>query len=310
MSPHLFALSLPLSPQHNPRAIWTPIPVVPPDLFTTHAATIDSALAHACRAHRLAPDAADEFRSWATVRLLENDQAILRKFQERSKLRTFLVTVVQRLYLDWRNAEWGKWRPTADARRLGLVAIELERLVLRDQLAYSEAVHTLGSRGVATPDECEAAWVQLPRRPRRKRVDEEDMASLPSNSSASELVDSEEARAEVTALCDALARALAALPDADRTILQLRYWSGQTVARIAALTGEDQKALYRRFDRLCADLRRRLEGEGLSARALAALAERLGGIGENDEVEDAVALGSGSPSLRPSHLTSTGGEHV
>lgn len=308
MSPPSFALSLPAAPHNNPRALWNP--VVPPDLFTQHFETIDSALAHACRVHRLAPDVADEFRSWATIRLLDNDQAILRKFQERSKMRTFLITVVQRLYLDWRNAEWGKWRPTAEARRLGIVAIELERLVLRDQLAYSEAVHTLVSRGLSTADECEAVWVQLPRRPRRKRVDEEDMAALPSNSSASELVDSEEARAEVTALCDALTRAMAALSDADRTILQLRYWSGQTVARIAALTGENQKALYRRFDRLAADLRHRLEGEGLSARALAVLAERFGAIGGDDDAGSPVVMTPGTPPLRPSPLISTGGEHV
>ena len=129
-----------------------------PDLYAAHAATIESALAQASRSHRLAPDAGDEFCSWARVRLLDHDQAILRKFQERSALRTFLITVVQRLYLDWRNAEWGKWRPTAEARRLGAVAIELERLVLRDQLSYDEAVRTLAARGAATPDECERVW--------------------------------------------------------------------------------------------------------------------------------------------------------
>ena len=92
---------------------------MPVDLFSQHLETIESTLAHTCRVHRLAPDAASEFRSWATVRLLDHDQAVLRKFQGRSSLRTFLITVVQRLFLDWRNAEWGKWRPTADARRLG-----------------------------------------------------------------------------------------------------------------------------------------------------------------------------------------------
>jgi len=81
---------------------------VPPstDFYTTHAAVIESALAQATRSHRLAPDAADEFCSWARLRLLDHDQAILRKFAGRSQFRTFLITVVQRLYLDWRNAEW------------------------------------------------------------------------------------------------------------------------------------------------------------------------------------------------------------
>lgn len=278
-----------------------------PDFYTTHAAIIESALAHASRAHRLAPAATDEFSSWARVRLLDHDQAILRKFQERSSLRTFLVTVVQRLYLDWRNAEWGKWRPTAEARRQGPVAIELERLVLRDQLSYDEAVHTLQTRGAATARECEQAWAQLPRRPRRKRVDEQAVVTLASTSSASELVDDDEARAEATSMCEALARALAALPPSDRLILQLRYWSGHTVARVAVLTGADQKALYRRFDKLKVDLRARLEVEGLSRAAVARLTGRF-------ESPDDAVLGSGAVvaaeclSVGPS-TTATGGTH-
>jgi RNA polymerase sigma factor for flagellar operon FliA len=276
------------------------------DPFTTHAETIASAIAHTCRVHRLSTDAADEFASWARLRLLDNDHAILRKFEQRSSLRTFLITVVQRLFLDWRNAEWGKWRPTADARRLGPVAIELERLVLRDQLTYDEAVQTLAARGAADARECDALWAQLPRRPRRRLVDEAAMATMPGASSASERLEDEEASAEAHSMCAALARALAALPESDRVLIQWRYWAGHTVARIATMTGENQKALYRRFDRLAADLRRRLEAEGLSGHALAHLTGRLGQDGADDS-------GAGPPAgnllAGPSHLTRTGGEH-
>lgn len=269
------------------------------DLYTTHADTIESALAHTCRAHRLTPDVADEFASWARLRLFDNDQAILRKFEGRSKLRTFLITVVQRLYLDWRNAEWGKWRPSAEARRVGTVAIELERLVLRDSHTYDEAVQTLVAREIATPAECERVWVQLPKRPRRKRVDEEDMATLPSSSSASEAVDHEEARVEAVAAVNALSAAIKALPPPDQVLVQLHFWGGKTVARIAAMTGEDQKGLYRRFDKIKAELRRRLEAEGVSPRML----EGLG-----DTVGDLAGMGTVIP--RPSTERSTGGEHA
>lgn len=283
------------------------------DLYTTHAETIESALAHTCRAHRLTPDAADEFASWARLRLFDNDQAILRKFQGRSQLRTFLITVVQRLYLDWRNAEWGKWRPSAEARRLGRVAIELERLVLRDQHTYDEAVQTLAARDLATPAECEHAWVQLPRRPRRKRVDEQDMAALPATSSASDSVDDEEARVEAVAAVNALSAAIKALPASDQVLVQLHYWGGQTVARIAAMTGGDQKALYRRFDKVKAELRRRLEADGVSPGMLAGLGDRL----ESDAEGMAKPLETGgnlagteTVTARPSTERSTGGEHA
>lgn len=283
------------------------------DLYTTHADTIESALAHTCRAHRLAPDAADEFASWARLRLFDNDQAILRKFEGRSKLRTFLITVVQRLYLDWRNAEWGKWRPSAEAHRLGKVAIELERLVLRDQHTFEEAVHTLVARELATSEECDRVWVQLPKRPRRKRVDEEDMASLAGPSTASQSVDDEETRAQAGAAVEALSRALKALPPSDQLLVQMHFWGGQTIARIAALSGDNPKVLYRRFEKLKVELRRRLEADGVGKAVL----ESLGAF-DADGVEPMESgtgkaedlAGMGTLTTRPSTQESTGGEHA
>ena len=40
---------------------------------------------------------------------------------------------------DWRNARWGKWRPSAEARRQGALATHLERLMRRDGLTFEEA---------------------------------------------------------------------------------------------------------------------------------------------------------------------------
>ena len=107
----------------------------------------------------MTPDAADEFASWARLRLFEDDCAVLRKFRGESTIRTYLTTVLVHLFLDWRNAQWGRWRPTASARRLGPLAIELERLVLRDGRDYEEAVGTLVSTQAAvSPTECDEVW--------------------------------------------------------------------------------------------------------------------------------------------------------
>ena len=133
------------------------------------------------------------------------------------------------------------------------------------------------------------------------------MAMLPGTSTASHTVDDDESRAEATAMCQALARALATLPAADQLLLQLRYWAGHSVARIATMTGDDQKLLYRRFARLAAALRARLEAEGLSGRAVALLTGRFDVASEGDTPE---ALAVGIPVHRPSTLPSTGGEHA
>jgi RNA polymerase sigma factor (sigma-70 family) len=297
-------LSEPATSRIIPGRHWQPVPPAP-DLYTEHAATIEAALTHACRCHRLSADAADEFRSWARLRLIDNDQAVLRKFEGRSSLRTFLVTVINRLYLDWRNAEWGKWRPTAEARRLGPVAIELERLVLRDQLSFDEATQTLIAKDRATVEECQEVWQRLPRRPGRRRVGEQELAALPSGELASDDVEEYEIRAEARAVAAALDHAVRALPAGDQVLLQLRYWSGLTVARIAAMTGEDQKGLYRRFERVGVQLRNSLEAKGVTGQAVAAIVGRLA---EGPSELAAIDVAGTGP-IGPSREMSTGGKH-
>ena len=92
------------------------------DLYSTHADTIESVIKAVCRRHRLTRDRADDLASRIHLKLIENDYAVLRQFQGRSSIRTYLVTVVERVLLDWRTGEWGKWRPCQEARRLGDLA--------------------------------------------------------------------------------------------------------------------------------------------------------------------------------------------
>ena len=56
-------------------------------------------------------------------------QTLSELFEGRSQLRTYLITVVQRHFLDDRNARWGKWRPSSIARRIGPIAVLLDLLV-------------------------------------------------------------------------------------------------------------------------------------------------------------------------------------
>lgn len=243
-----------------------PPPVPPADLYSAHADLIERILTRSCRTHRLPADAADEFCSWARLRLIDHDQAILRKFSGRSTMRTFLLTVVERLFLDWRNHEWGKWRPTNEARRLGDLAIELEKLVLRDHHTLGEAVQTLVARGVAASEaECERVWARLPRRPRRQRVEEALLGSVMAQGLASDPVEDEERRALEASIGEAIERAVRTLSPGDQLILRLRFWSGFKIARIAELVGEDAKALYRGVDRICLQLKQMLEADGVRA---------------------------------------------
>jgi len=241
-------------------------------LYSDHAETIESVLAYTRRVHRLSADDGDEFSSWARLRLLEDDCATLRKFQGKSSFKTFLVTVIQRLFLDWRIKEWGKWRPTADARRLGPVAIELERLVGRDGLEYEQAVATLVSKGTAfTSDECDRIWAELPRRGQRKRAGEDALEHMPSPIVAEDPIDVEQDRASAHRARIALSDAIPALSPQDQLIIRLRFQDGFTVARIAQLIGEEQKPLYRRIEQILARLRATMTAAGVTAEEVRSL---------------------------------------
>ena len=50
----------------------------------------------------------------------------------RGSLNTYLRVVIERLVLDMRVTNWGKWRPSARARRLGAEAVLFEQLTVRD----------------------------------------------------------------------------------------------------------------------------------------------------------------------------------
>lgn len=273
------------------------------DLYTEHAETVEAVLAHIRRANRLTPDAADEFASWARLKLIDNDSAILRKFEGRSSLRTFLVTVIQRLFLDWRIHEWGKWRPTTEARRRGPVAVELERLILRDHLDFEQAMEMLVARGVAhSRDECAIEWAELPQRPARRAATEAALEHLPAPPTGDGL-EMDDQRARAGRASAALVTSIPTLSPHDQLIIKLRYQDGFSVARIAQLLGEDQKPLYRRIDQMLGRLRETMVAAGVSAEDVRDL---LG----NPVVEFSPAFGvsrAGNVKVGPSTPSDAGG---
>lgn len=274
------------------------------NLYSEHADTIESVLAYTRRAHRLSADDGDEFSSWARLRLLEDDCAILKKFRGLSTFKTFLVTVIQRMFLDWRIKEWGKWRPTADARRVGPVAIELERLVLRDHIEFAQAAETLISKGTAvTREECDRVWAELPRRPARQRAGEQALEAVPSPVPARDPIAVQEQFANAGKASSALADAIPTLTPQEQLIIRLRFQDGVTVARIAQLIGEEPKPLYRRIDQILTRLRAILTQAGVTADEVRDL---LG----NPVVElGAVfpAAGAGKAEVGPSTSSNAGG---
>jgi RNA polymerase sigma factor (sigma-70 family) len=229
------------------------------------------------RRHRLSEAEAEEFASEAKLALIDNGYAILARFEGRSALGTYLSTVLQRLFLDRRRKTWGKWCPSAAARRLGPTAVRLESLLYRDGLSVAEACEMLHTnhRVPEAPEALRELAARLPVRERRsgETIDVEvipEPAASPSQGPEERVAAAATARRCQAAL-DAAVRALA--PD-DRVVLRLRFEDGLSVADIARGMRRDQKQLYRRLDATLAGLRAALEREGLTWHEIAALIER------------------------------------
>lgn len=208
-------------------------------------------------------DAADteEFEAFVKLRLIENDYAIIRKFEGRSSFGTFVTTVISRLLNDYRDREWGRWRNSAEAKRLGAVAKDLERLLVRDMRSLDEACAELSVRYPETP---RAALEEMAGRFRaRHRPKLASLADCHDTAVAPTPVDVEKAET-ISTISSVVSAFIARLPEEDQLIFQLRFEEDMAVPRIALALRLDMQAVYRRLRRHFADLRAALEECGIS----------------------------------------------
>lgn len=244
------------------------VPPEAPELLTSNLALIERAVSFACRRHRLDATDADEFRSIVLLRLVENDYAILRAFEARSSFATFISIVVQRMMLDHRIASWGKWHASAEARRLGDLAVELEKLLMRDGRTLEDALAILAPKHAgATRESLHELAARLPQRaPRHREVALEDARPVAAADDIEESLLAAERRTSSERVSSLMSEMIAGLPDDDRLILQLRFEGQMSVAHIARMLRIEQKLLYRRIEQRMRDLKRALEQRGVARR--------------------------------------------
>jgi RNA polymerase sigma factor for flagellar operon FliA len=254
---------------------------------------IERVIRFTARRQRLDESEAEDFASTVKLKLIDNDYAVIRKFQGRSEFSTFMTIVVQHMLLDYRIHHWGKWHASAEAKRLGDLAVELEQLLHRDGRSLDEALPILRARyPEATREGLEQLAARLPeRRPRRHMVDLSEAEGVAVEESTDDGVLAAERQSTSQRLSCAMREAIAHLEDNDRLLLQLRFDARMTVAEIARSLRIEQKLLYRRVEKLMRDLRAELERAGIDPREAADLIGR-----EGAQLDFAL----GSPVLRPS----------
>jgi len=227
---------------------------------------IENIVAFIVRRKHCGRDEAEEFASIAKLKLIEDNYAVFDRFAGRSSLRTYLTAVLYRLFLDQRIAKWGRWRPSTSARRLGELGVRLEVLLSRDGRSFDEACELLitNERRGVTRERLRDLAAELPPRATRRLLDEtalEDLGVSASVVEAPTIAREVESRArEIRAL---FAGALSELSGEDRLVLRMRFHDDFTVPEIARALHLEEKALYRRIDRILGLLRIKLTARGI-----------------------------------------------
>ncbi|HET7457829.1 MAG TPA: sigma-70 family RNA polymerase sigma factor [Gemmatimonadaceae bacterium] len=241
-------------------------------LFLDNLAYIDRVIGVMARRQGLSGEDAADFASWTKLKLVEDDYAVLRKFRGESSIGTYLTVVIAMLARDYRVQRLGRWRPSAAARRAGALAVRLEVLVRRQGYRLDQAGEILRTAGETDLSDRElgAILARIPMRAplRPVEVGAEPLARVEAGGGADALVEAASHDWERRRAQQALEDAMGALPAEDRTMLRMRFWEDMSVADIARGLAVEQKPLYRRLERLLAELRKKLAGAGVTAQQL------------------------------------------
>lgn len=242
-------------------------------LLIDHLDLIEQIVRTAGRRRHLSGAEQEDFAGFVHLRLIEDDYAVLKKFQGRSTLWTFLVAVIERLSLDFCVERWGRWRPSNMADRLGPVAVLLERLIHRDGHTLDEAMEIVRTDHQAglTFSELRVLWDQLPIRPRTLEVGEEAAAFVPSPDTPEETIADEARRKNIDRLEQILTPAFKKLPARDRLLIALRFDHGLSIAEVARTVNSTVPTVHRHIDRCLRELRDTLAASGLEPRDIAGL---------------------------------------
>ena len=244
-------------------------------LFHAQLPLLDRLIAGVARRVGLRGDEVEDYASWARMRLWEHDYGILRKWRRESQLSTYLAVVLTNLGHEYRNKHRGRWRSSAAARRLGRLALMLERLLYLHGMHLDEAGEWLRTRGETTMSDRELAALraQLPERlgPRPPVEDHPDLDGLADDGSTDARLLDEEVDATRQAAYHTLHAALARLTPLEQVIIRQYFLDGQTLADVARALGVEQKPLYRVKDGAIRMLKEYLLEAGMTRESLQGL---------------------------------------
>ncbi len=247
------------------------------ELFEQNLGAVERIIAMVCRRAGLFGPDAEDFASEVRLALIDNDYDVMRRWEGRSSIDTFLAVVIQRLLADHRMRAKGRWHASSEAQRLGPAAVLLETLVRRDGRTLDEALpHMRAAHPEITREEMEALLDRLPARTGRpKAVDLESISYAIAGGEAADIRVTAADKDRVAKVAgNAVRELLREMPVEDRMLIRLRFASDMSIADISRMMRLPQRPLYRRLDSLLVRLRGALSEAGVDREAAEGLVGR------------------------------------
>jgi RNA polymerase sigma factor (sigma-70 family) len=263
-------------------------PQSPEQLFLDSQSLIDEAIRFACRHFRFPAEEARDFGQEVRLKLIAEDYKVLRVWQRKCSLKTYLSAVVLRFAQDCLDRLRGKYRNSAKAEELGEVARRLETLMVRDGLTYEHAKEILrAQQGAELTDQTfDELRAQLPPRQRRQFEGPEKLETLPTpDGNPEEHLGAKERERKQRAAFAVLSMEVGGLSARERMLLSLHFREGFKLSQIARLWKAELKPLYRELERILARLRKALEARGLGRHQILDLLRDLTGLDFAGETE-------------------------
>jgi RNA polymerase sigma factor (sigma-70 family) len=239
-------------------------------LWREHEAAIEEIIAAVAGRRRLSPEDREDFSSEVKLRFFDEEKSPLLRHEGLASWKTYLTVVITNIGRDFLNKEWGKWRPSAAAGRLGRWAVRFEMLTHRDGVGLRAAVQSVveESGGTLSESHVYELYAQLPLRKRREIIGLEPLGDLASTDAADAALWASEREADQRAAFDVLAEVLDELDPEEALMIRMRYFDGFTLARIGEEVGLRVQRVHERLGRILVRLRETLEERGANGSEL------------------------------------------
>src|SRR6185369_11169397 len=218
------------------------------ELLRSNLALVERLVRFVCRSAMVRETDAEDVASTVKLALVENDYAVLRAWQGRSSLVTYLTVIIQRVVADERIRDRGRYRASAEAKRLGDAGVALEMLLRRDERTLADAIPIVQAIDeTLSASDIEAMAARLPQRTTRPRLVDVELVDVGGHDLTQSDVETREASDRANRV---VRDVMASLPLRDRMLVRLRFVMMMSIADAARILQLPQRTLYRRLEQI------------------------------------------------------------